>query len=106
MRFVRRKWGWYFVLLSGEHYKVKLLRFHHRGRLSLQYHNKRSELWIFLSGNGGIQTDRIGTEHLVNAGDYYLAAVGEWHKYCAYKPTWVLEIQYGIKCEENDIVRI
>lgn len=49
-RFVFRKWGWYLILLNHKKFKVKLLRFKKNGRLSLQYHNKRNELWLYLNG--------------------------------------------------------
>lgn len=88
-RFVRRKWGWYLTLLDRKHFKVKLLRFKRGGNLSLQYHNHRKELWLFL-GNG--EYSEIPEQTL--------------HTHYALKPTYVLEIQYGEKCEEADIVRI
>lgn len=103
-RFVRRKWGWYYVILNYKHFKVKLLRFQQGKSLSLQYHKLRNELWLFLSGVGSFKK---GTRFkVIGAGEYVLVEKEIEHKYYSTLPTWVLEIQYGDKCAEEDIVRI
>src|SRR6185369_872998 len=91
-RFVRRQWGWYLTLLDRAHFKVKLLCFKRDGRLSNQYHRLLSELWLFLSGEQSGAWRRINEDEL--------------HTYHAIRPTLVLEIQYGDKCDEKDIVRV
>jgi hypothetical protein len=92
-RFKKRAWGWYLVLLNFRQFKVKLLRFKLGGQLSVQYHNHRSELWLFLTG--------------VHKGNFWLINKGEVHTYYANgERPLVLEIQYGEKCNESDIVRI
>lgn len=89
MRFARRKWGYYITLLSGDSFKVKLLRFNGVTPLSMQRHSKRDELWLFLSG--------------LDKGIFWHIPRKQWH---TYKPkAWVLEIQYGDKCVEEDIER-
>lgn len=40
------------------------------------------------------------------AGDFYHIRMGSWHKFRAGRATWVLEIQYGVSCEEGDIERV
>jgi hypothetical protein len=92
MQIVRRKWGIYITLLDRKHFKVKLLRFKKGGQLSTQYHHLRSELWCFLTGEC--------------AGDYMRIDQEAIHTWYARKPAWVLEIQYGEKCIEEDIVRL
>lgn len=92
MRFAKRKWGLYFTFIDRKHFKVKILWFHKGGRLSNQYHNLRNELWLFLSGE--------------DSGLWKYIACRELHTYHAEKPALILEIQYGEKCEESDIVRI
>ena len=91
-RLVRRKWGWYLVLLNRRNFKVKLLRFKAYGRLSYQYHYHREELWLFLTGkkNGTVM-------HFKKR---------ELHTYCPSAATYILEIQFGERCDENDIMRI
>lgn len=112
-RFVRRKWGWYLTLLDRRHFKVKLLRFASGLGCSLQHHKHRNELWLFLKGRGLLSqfnhpyTDRkkeLGIK-LVEAGDYKNIPVGKIHQYIASKTSYILEIQYGDKCIEEDIVR-
>lgn len=91
-RIVRRSWGFYITLIDRWQFKVKLLRFKKGGKLSKQYHTHRAELWLFLSGR--------------NAGNWAHIEREEIHTYYATIKTWVLEIQYGEKCEEEDIVRV
>lgn len=93
MRYARRTWGWYFVLLDRKHFKVKLLKFKRKGRLSIQYHKLRNETWLFLSGK--------------HSGEYWYIPQGDVHTYYAENEApLVLEIQYGELCDESDIVRI
>lgn len=101
---VKRSWGHYLTLISRAHFKVKLLRFHRNGELSMQRHRYRSELWCFLSG-GGIMIKSGSWSMAVSAGIHYLAQEKEWHKFVASRTTWVLEIQYGERCVEEDIER-
>lgn len=88
-RLVFRTWGWYLTLLDRKHFKVKLLRFRAASRMSRQYHNLRNELWLFL-----------------NTGEFREIPARKLHTYRPRKTTYVLEIQYGEKCDEEDIVRI
>ena len=91
MRFVSRQWGWYFTLLDKKHFKVKLLRFSGKRNMSLQYHRHRNELWLFLSG--------------IRSGEWCIHPQGQKHTYTGGK-AYAIEIQYGERCEESDIVRI
>src|SRR5207245_9961118 len=47
---VHRPWGSYTVLEEGPQYKVKRVTVKPGGRVSLQYHHRRSELWVFKAG--------------------------------------------------------
>lgn len=104
---MKRSWGHYWVLFDRARFKVKLLRFKEFGELSKQYHRKRHELWLFLSGQGRLTID--GEDY--NKDENYN---GLWfnippfaiHKYFAWKPSWIIEIQYGEECDEKDIVRL
>jgi hypothetical protein len=89
MQFVRRSWGWYFVILSRKNFKIKLLKFKRGGALSVQRHNFRKELWLFLK-----------------EGSFREIQVGEVHTYYCVTPAYILEIQYGERCEESDIERL
>ncbi len=98
--FVRRQWGWYLTLLDYKHFKMKLLRFKHKGKCSVQWHRLRNELWLFLKGDG------LLNDKPVMQGEWRLIEARALHWYQAQIPTWVLEIQYGESCKEEDIVRI
>lgn len=109
-RFSKRKWGCYLVLLNHRRFKVKLLRFKKNGEISSQYHHHRSELWLFLKGYGCFSTNA----EVQQAGGGFWAQAGDWkhvqeqavHHYKAAETTYVLEIQYGNRCDEGDIVRV
>lgn len=91
-RLVKRKWGYYLTLVDRPQFKVKLLRFSKGKQMSMQYHSERNELWLFLNGEHG--------------GTYRHIPMRQLHTYNAPKPTYVIEVQYGNRCDESDIVRI
>ena len=45
-----RPWGSYYVLEDAKTHKVKRIEVKPKGRLSYQYHYKRSEVWTMVSG--------------------------------------------------------
>ena len=118
-RLMKRKWGWYLTLLKRNYFKVKLLWFRNGGECSMQKHHHRHELWLFLSGfgwmhgevnngKGTIPDQRTGEPIgcLSTSGDYRRVPMGQTHQFKASSRCLVLEIQYGDKCEEEDIVRL
>ena len=56
-----RPWGRFYVLHDEPSYKLKRIEVESGGRLSYQYHNKRSEAWTIVEGvatitiNGKVQ---------------------------------------------------
>ncbi len=109
MRFAKRKWGWYFVLLNRKHFKVKLLWFRKGKSCSLQYHRYRNELWLCLHGFGFLNEEKYGELQAIAMVDgSYADPIGQLkkHSFNAIKSTYILEIQYGEKCIEEDIVRV
>lgn len=101
MRFARRPWGYWALLINRKYFKVKLLYFKKNGQLSLQKHKYRTELWLFLKGSGSLYYGGS-----ISEGMYAIIPKNEWHQYKAKRPTIVLEIQYGLSCNEQDIERI
>ena len=105
---MRKRWGWYLVLLRRKHFKVKLLYFKEGGAISMQRHKHRDELWLWIFGTGTFDNGNF-LERLYHrkkkAGGFEKICGGGWHKFTASKPTLVLEIQYGDKCSERDIER-
>lgn len=104
-RFCKRPWGWWLVLADHKHFKVKLFRVKKGRSISLQKHSMRGEVWMLLSGYGKARLHWSPRYFRINAGDYFRVSRGYWHQYTAYKSTLVLEVQYGEKCIEEDIVR-
>lgn len=104
MQYVKRTWGWYLVLLNGKRFKIKLLRFKAGSQLSYQYHQFRSELWLFIKGGGWFTHE--GMTYHVGKGDYVITQINEKHTYKATSTTYAIEVQYGTKCVELDIVRL
>ena len=92
------------VLLDRKHFKVKLLRFRRGGRLSLQTHQLRREMWLFLCGSGIVTKGTKKT--MASNGQVMIIPRRIKHSYAAERVTWVLEVQYGDKCTEEDIVRV
>ena len=52
-----RPWGRFFVLHDQPSYKLKRIEVDPGGRLSYQYHHKRSEAWTIVEGVGTITLD-------------------------------------------------
>lgn len=107
MNIIERFWGSYWTVLDKKTFKVKILSFNPEKECSMQRHRERNELWLFLSGTGKM-LKKIGKQVVqqdIRAGDWYHVPRGEWHQYKSEKATVVLEIQYGDKCEEEDIER-
>ena len=106
-----RAWGYYRVLHTVPGMKVKELTVEPGQALSMQRHRDRSEYWIVSEGrcvvnsmmpNGYLLPSRELVTH-----DEIEIPKGEWHQLLnPYDvPCRVVEIQYGERCEEEDIER-
>lgn len=107
--FEERRWGWYHVLdyqKLGEKREVLTKKLHiHAGKnLSYQYHRKRSEVWVIVSGEGEFVLD--DQLRLVGPGDVLQIPVGAKHGIKAIKDIDIIEVQMGSKLEEEDIIRL
>ena len=101
-----RPWGTWEVLATGERYTVKRIHVLPGERLSLQYHQHRSEHWTIVQGLAEVELDDV--VHQLSAGNYAHIPVGAVHRVRALgsEPLVFLEIQVGEVLDENDIVRI
>lgn len=101
-----RPWGRWKVVEAAANFTLKTIEVNPGQRLSLQYHNHRSEHWVVVAGKGivtiGGDTLRVDpgshvyvpreTKHRIeNDGDEKLAFI---------------EVQFGDRLEEADIVRV
>ena len=66
-----RPWGRFFVIHDEPTYKLKRIEVDPGGRLSYQFHRKRSEAWIIVEGTGIITLD--GKDRVYNKGDTCLS---------------------------------
>lgn len=100
-----RPWGCYYVTHSDKQSKSKLIVVYEGQSLSYQYHNKRSEDWIFLSGEGIVTLDE--EEFEVNCGSHVRIEIGQKHRIrCTKGPLTLVEVQTGTYFGEDDIVRL
>ena len=76
------------------------------GRLSYQYHYKRSEAWTVVEGTGTITLDGVAKEYF--AGETIIIPQGTKHRIenKGIQKVVFIEFQTGIYFGEDDIVRI
>ena len=102
----KRPWGKYEVLIDSDYCKVKRITVNPGGRLSYQYHYKRSEVWTIVAG---IATITLDDE--VNWYDYGKSVkIPQGMKHRVENKEQVdlifIEVQHGSSFDETDIVRI
>ena len=101
-----RPWGSFCVIKEDTAYKIKRIEIKPGQRLSYQYHNKRSEVWVIIQGKGVITLD--GTVNKYNKGDTILIPKGMKHRIenQGNDKTIFIEVQTGTYFGEDDIVRL
>ncbi|MEJ8591107.1 phosphomannose isomerase type II C-terminal cupin domain [Riemerella anatipestifer] len=101
-----RPWGEYWVLEDADTHKVKRIQVNPGGRLSLQYHHKRSEVWTIVSGVGTITLGEEVRDFKV--GEVAQISQGMLHRIenKTSEPVVFIEVQYGTYFGEDDIVRV
>ena len=102
----KRPWGQYFILDEGEKFKVKRIEVKPGGRLSYQYHHKRSEVWTVVSGIARITLDDVTKDYSIGE----VAEIPQGVKHRVENPgsetLTFIEVQHGTYFGEDDIVRI
>jgi cytidyltransferase-like protein len=107
-----RNWGWYRVLDDKSGYKVKELVIAPGQSLSMQRHKHRAEHWYILKGECTFNVINISSdiEELGKYKENHTITIekDKWHQACntTTEPCHILEVQYGDKCIEEDIVRM
>ena len=101
-----RPWGKFFVIQENENYKIKRIEVEPGQRLSYQYHNRRSETWIIITGKCKIIIEDI--ENINKKGDVIQIPQGAKHRVenIGKHKLVFIEIQTGEYFGEDDIVRI
>jgi len=104
-----RSWGWYRAFDEKKGIKVKELVIEPNSSLSDQKHFKRSEHWYVLEGYCKLLLEEENEKREINLSPHETINIdrGTWHKAIneKNKPCYVLEVQYGEECSEEDIER-
>ena len=99
-----RPWGWYKCICRAETYAVKKIYVAPNQRLSLQFHQHRTEDWVVVEGNGLVTLG--GTEEPAKVGDTFHIGIEQRHRLKGGdKGITIIEVQRGT-CKEDDIIRI
>lgn len=101
-----RPWGSFTVLDSSPSCKVKRLAVKPGKRMSLQYHEHRSEHWVVVAGTALIT---LGDKNItLQANQSLFIPVGAVHRIANPGTTHleIIEVQYGEYLEEDDIIRL
>ena len=112
---IERQWGYYRVLYETPNVKVKELVVQPGKSLSMQRHKYRNEHWHVSEGTASViiklpvnpneddklEKNQLFLNHTMNI------PPGRWHQLFneTNTPCKIVEIQYGVKCIEEDIER-
>jgi len=108
-----RPWGYYRVLHEVPGMKVKELTVEPGKKLSMQKHQYRNEFWMVSEGMAGLTSldnlekgERTRTIYLETHHQTTIFKE-QWHQLVnnTGEPVKIVEIQYGDKCDEDDIER-
>ena len=101
-----RPWGRFFVIHDEPNYKLKRIEVDPGGRLSYQYHEKRSEVWTITEGIGKVTIE--GKVKDCKTGDAILIPKKAKHRIenKGSEKIVFIEVQTGSYFGDDDIVRI
>ena len=104
--FENRPWGKFENLLDEKYCKVKKITVHPKKRLSLQFHNFRSEHWLVVKGKANVYIN--GENVLLSPGNSIDIPVKSPHyiENKQNKDLIIIETQLGSYFGEDDIVRL
>ena len=102
----QRPWGSWEVVSVGPGYTLKRIEVSAGKRLSLQYHEFRSEHWMIVEGAAEVEIN--GDIKKVIAGDHVFIPLRAPHRISnvGTTPMSFIEVQLGDVLDESDIVRI
>ncbi len=102
---VRRPWGSYERLASGENFQVKRIIVNPHGSLSLQLHHHRAEHWAIVSGTAKVTVG--DTVSILAAGQSTYIPIEVKHRLenTGEDPVILIEVQCGNHLSEEDIER-
>ncbi len=107
----RRIWGEFFNLFEDDQVKVKELIIEPKKGMSLQKHNKRSEIWLVSHGKCLVNFSKKSPEKveeiILDKHSSLHVERGDWHQIInpSNEACKIIEIQYGSQTIEEDIER-
>ena len=107
-----RPWGYYRVLHDVPGTKVKELTVMPGQQLSMQRHQNRTEIWHVSEGSCTVYRKMPSgyniPQKILETHENITISKHEWHQLYNHtdKPCCIVEIQYGISCDESDIERL
>ena len=101
-----RPWGRFFVIHDEPQYKLKRIELDPGGRISYQYHHKRSEAWTIVNGIGIITLDGVTKEYSKGQTVTIPKRVKHRIENQGKEKIIFIEVQTGTYFGEDDIVRI
>ncbi len=102
----KRPWGSFENLFEDDNFLVKKLSVKSGQRLSLQFHNHRTEKWTIVKGSGKIKINDI--DSLAKYGDTFSIGPEEIHtiENIGKDDLEIIEVQLGKILSEDDIIRL
>jgi cytidyltransferase-like protein len=106
-----RPWGYYRILYEVPGTKVKELTIESGKTLTMQRHYDRTEEWMIADGRCMVEQHALPSNQLIQLPlakhQTHHVSVEQWHRlFNPYDiPCKIVEIQYGIDCNEDDIER-
>jgi mannose-1-phosphate guanylyltransferase/mannose-6-phosphate isomerase len=105
-RTVHRPWGTYTVLEEGPRFKIKRIEVKPGASLSLQYHHRRSEHWVVVSGSARIVNGEREINLAADQSSYIPAGTAHRLANPGAVDCVMIEVQSGDYLGEDDIVRL
>lgn len=106
MEVVKKPWGKYQNVYEKENFIVKILTIFPKSKISLQYHQKRSEHWVVTHGIANVT--KGDKTFILKPNESTYIGVKEIHRIENKEDIdlVIVEVQFGSEISENDIVRL
>ena len=103
-RVIDKPWGKEIIWADCEHYAGKVIVINKNNRLSLQYHEKKTETIMVLSGMLFVENGNPDEELVLSSGQSFHVSPGTKHRFCA-REVDVTLVEVSTP-ELDDVVRI
>jgi mannose-6-phosphate isomerase-like protein (cupin superfamily) len=101
-----RPWGYYHNLMEGDGLLVKHITVNPGEKISLQYHQHRSEYWVVVSGKAFVRNGAKKFHLKPNESTHILKRAVHRLENQESEPLHLIEIQNGDYIGEDDIIRL